>query len=383
MAGAHVRIALVVPGGVDASGEYRVIPALLALIRSLTRRHEVDVFALAQEPVPGCWDLLGARIHNIGVRRTRMRALLAIRAEHRREPFDLVHAVFSGSSGLVAVASGRLLRIPAVVHLGGGELVALKSIGYGGELTWRGRVREAAVLRAAHAVTAASAPMLKRLRERGVAGRRVPLGVDLDAWPPQAPRRRNLSEPAKLIHTASLNPVKDQRTLLCALASLRERGVAFEMEIVGEDTLHGEMQRIARQLGLLSRVRFHGFLPQRALHPITRAAHLMVISSLHEAGPVAVLEAAAVGVPTVGSAVGHIAEWAPAAAVAVPPGDSGALAHATATVLEDEELRLRMARQAWFRALQEDAAYTASQFETLYRELIQPSRASRHARLPE
>jgi hypothetical protein len=72
MAGAHVRIALVVPGGVDASGEYRVIPALLALIRSLTRRHEVDVFALAQEPVPGCWDLLGARIHNIGVRRTRM-----------------------------------------------------------------------------------------------------------------------------------------------------------------------------------------------------------------------------------------------------------------------------------------------------------------------
>ncbi len=37
----------------------------------------------------------------------------------------------------------------------------------------------------------------------------------------------------------------------------------------------------------------------------------MIISSRHEAGPLAVLEAAVKGVPTVGTAVGHIAEWAP------------------------------------------------------------------------
>ena len=52
-----------------------------------------------------------------------------------------------------------------------------------------------------------------------------------------------------------------------------------------------------------------------------REAHVSVISSRHEAGPVVALEAAAVGVPTVGTAVGHIAEWAPDAALAVPVGD--------------------------------------------------------------
>jgi hypothetical protein len=40
----------------------------------------------------------------------------------------------------------------------------------------------------------------------------------------------------------------------------------------------------------------------------------MVVSSRHEAGPVAVLAAAVAGVPTIGTCVGHIAERAPSAA---------------------------------------------------------------------
>ena len=60
-----IKIALVVPGGVDRSGEYRVIPALLALIKRLALEDEIHVFALAQETVPGSWDLLGARVHNM------------------------------------------------------------------------------------------------------------------------------------------------------------------------------------------------------------------------------------------------------------------------------------------------------------------------------
>jgi hypothetical protein len=35
-----MRIALVVPGGVDQSGEYRVIPVLLALIGRLARQRQ-------------------------------------------------------------------------------------------------------------------------------------------------------------------------------------------------------------------------------------------------------------------------------------------------------------------------------------------------------
>src|SRR5579862_7381894 len=70
-----MRVALVVPGGVDRSGEYRVIPALLALLRRLGRVHDVQVFALRQETEPAQWQLEGVRIHNIGSRFTRMRAV--------------------------------------------------------------------------------------------------------------------------------------------------------------------------------------------------------------------------------------------------------------------------------------------------------------------
>jgi glycosyltransferase involved in cell wall biosynthesis len=368
-----MRIALVVPGGVDRTGEYRVIPALVALLGRLSRAHDLQVIALAQEAEPGEWRLAGAHVHNIGARRTRLRALRAIIALHGGSRFDLVHAVWSGSCGLVAVAAARLLRIPSLVHVAGGELVALRAIGYGGALTWRGRIRERMTLRAASAVTAASAPVIASVTALGVAAERVPLGVDVTAWPPREPRRRDPRRSAKLIHVASLNRVKDQPTLLRALAALARAGVGFELEIVGDDTLAGEMQTLARELGLIDRINFRGFLPQRRLRPLVEAADLMIVSSRHEAGPLVALEAAVAGVPTVGTAVGHIAEWAPRAAVAVPVGDPAALAGAVAALLADEESRLRIARAAFQRAVLEDAEHTAQRFHAIYTKLAATS----------
>jgi len=364
-----MRVALVVPGGVDRSGEYRIIPALLALIGRLSRRHDVQVFALRQDAQPCDWQLAGAHIHNIGFRLTRTRAVRTIRAMHAASQFDLVHAIWSGSCGLVAVAAAGLLRIPSLVHVAGGELVALPEIGYGGALTWRGRVRERLTLRAASAVSAASAPVVDAIAALGVIAQRVPLGVDLTEWPPREPVRRDPGEPAKLIHVASLNRVKDQPTLLRALATLAQAGRDFEIDIVGEDTLTGEMQALTRELGLSARVNFRGFLRQRQLRPLVEAAHLMIVSSRHETGPLVALEAAVAGVPTVGTAVGHIAEWAPQAAVAVPVGDWAGLASAIARLLEDEDLRLRIAREALHRAILEDADHTAQSFQAIYTQL--------------
>jgi glycosyltransferase involved in cell wall biosynthesis len=366
-----MKIALVVPGGVDRSGEYRVIPALLALIARLSQQNEIHVFALAQEDRPASWDLAGARIHNIGTGYTRLRAVRAICAEHRSSAFQAVQSIWSGSPGFIAVSAAKVLGVPSFVHVAGGELVALPRIPYGGRLTWMGRAREAAVLRAATRVTAASAAMIERLTELGIAARRLPLGVDLSVWQPREPVRRDLGRPARLIHTASLNRIKDQPTLLRALVLLVESGLEFEMNIVGEDTLKGEMQQMSHQLGLSMRVRFLGFLPQRELLTLVEGSHLMIISSLHEAGPLAVLEAGTLGVPTVGTAVGHIKEWAPHAAVSVPVADPTALARATASLLGDEERRLRIAREAMRRATHEDADYTAAAFLTMYADLAE------------
>ena len=200
----------------------------------------------------------------------------------------------------------------------------------------------------------------------GVAAHRIPLGVDLAAWPPRDPVRRDPNRPARLVHVASLNPVKDQSTLLRALASLMRSGVDFEMSVVGEDTLNGSIQSMAAELRLSERVRFLGFLPQRQLRPIVEAADLMVLSSRHEAGPLALLEAAVAGVPTVGTAVGHIREWSPAAAACVPVGDWARLGERIGQLLQDEDLRLRIAREALRKAVSEDANYTAECFQRLY-----------------
>ncbi|KZC16611.1 hexosyltransferase [Rhodanobacter sp. FW510-R12] len=364
-----MKLALVVPGGVDRSGEFRVIPVLLALIGRLARAHDVHVFALRQEAAAGRWQLAGATVHNIGDGWTRLRAIAAIRAEHRRAPFDVIQAIFSGSCSLVAVAAAKWLRRPSLVHVAGGELVTLYAIGYGGRRKWKGRLREAVVLRGADVITAASAPIIDSLQTLGLKARRVPLGVDLRTWPPLAPRERSAKQ-ARLIHVASLNRVKDQSTLLQALAVLAEAGLDFRMDIVGEDTLQGEMQQLARRLGLEQHVRFHGFKTQRELRPLMESADLLVMSSLHEAGPLVALEAAAAGVPTVGTAVGHIAEWAPSAALAVPIGEAPALADAIRRLLGDEELRLRLAATAQCRAIREDADHTALAFEAIYLRLL-------------
>lgn len=360
-----MKIAVVVPGGVDRSGEVRVVPALLALLKRLAVRHEVHVFALRQEAEPGQWWLCGARVHNIGGRLTVPRAVRAIVQEHGLGRFDLVQSIWSGSCGLVAVAAAKWLALRSAVHVAGGELVALQDIGYGGRLGRRGRLREAWVLHGADALTAASRPVLEQLAALGHAGRRLPLGVDLDAWPSREPRRREVGEVLRLVQVASLNRVKDQACLLQALAQLP----LAELDLIGEDTLRGDVQDLAARLGVARRVRFHGFMTQTELQPLLARAHLHVITSRHEAGPLAVLEAAVLGVPSVGTAVGHLAEWAPQAALVVEPGDAAGLAALIKRVDGDEALRLQLAHEAQRRALAEDADFSHEQFERLHAEL--------------
>ena len=98
-------------------------------------------------------------------------------------------------------------------------------------------------------------------------------------------------------------------------------------------------------------------------------ADCLVITSRHEAGPLVVLEAAIAGVPTVGTRVGHIADWAPDAAVAVAVGDAASLAREIIALLADESRRFAIAHEAQRRAIAVDADSTAAAFERIYAEL--------------
>lgn len=363
---------MIIPGGVDRSGVDRVIPSRLWLIERLARGHDVHVFATHQEPLPASWELLGAHIHNIGTARGATRRLLEhFAAKHRQpnRPFDVVHAFF-GWCGTSAALIGWRHRLPVVFHPSGGEFVALEDIGYGMRTTLRGRVSLRVAMAGATHVTVASRWMQDLAEARGASTERIPIGVALDKWPPREPRARDRSRALRLLHVGDIRPVKDQALLMTAAAHLRDAGLDFTLDIVGLDTMGGAIQQSPAAQRVESATRWHGVLRRDALRERFESADILLVSSRHEAGPLVVLEAAIAGVPTIGTAVGHVAEWAPDAAIAVPVGDALALARETTSLAADETRRLRIAREAQRRAVAIDADYTAAAFERVYDDLV-------------
>jgi glycosyltransferase involved in cell wall biosynthesis len=369
-----VRVALVVPGGVDKSGRQRVIPALLWLIERLARRHTLHVFALSGEKEPCDYPLLGAHVHNLAMPPRSAwpgQALLLagrrlLRGVARHGPFDVVHAFWANNPGFLAALAARRARAPLVVSLGGGELVAFRDIEYGSQLLRRERLKVRFTLGRAARVTVASAPMEDLARRHGAAPEIVPLGVAPDFFEDHAPGAGT----SRVLHVGSLNRIKDQATLLRAFRRVVDEVPDARLDVVGEDVLGGAVQARCAALGLSSHVIFHGFLPSDEARAFFRRADVFALSSRHEAGPLVVLEAAASGVPTVGTAVGHVRDLAPDRALAVAVGDDAALAAGIVSLLLDEPRRRAMgsAARSWARA--HDADATASAFQRIYAEVL-------------
>src|SRR4051794_33460917 len=158
-----MKIALVVPGGVDRSGRERVVPVLLWLIERLARRHSVHVVVLDYYAEPCDYGLLGAAVHDVGrvtgppgLRRVRLaRRLSRTLAQHG--PFDVVHAYWGMPAGVVAASVGRRLGVPVVATLSSGELVRFDDIRYGLQRRWIDRRAVANLLRRSSAITVPTA----------------------------------------------------------------------------------------------------------------------------------------------------------------------------------------------------------------------------------
>ena len=362
-----MKIALVVPGGVDRSGRERVVPVLLWLIERLSQRHTVHVIVLDYYDEPCDYELLGAAVHDVG-RVTGPPGFRRYRLEHRLDraiathgPFDILHAYWGMPAGVVTTAVGRRLNVPVVATLSSGELVRFDDIGYGLQRRWVDRRAIANVLRRASAITVPTAYMATLLEPHGVVPTVIPMGIDTRPFTGWSSDRATGGR--RLIRVGSINAVKDHPTLLQAMTMLPPD---VTLDIVGEDTLGGRVQALARTLGVEGRTTFHGWQPTDRLAGLYAAATLNIVSSRHEACNVTMLEAACSGVPTVGSAVGHVADWNPDRAVAVPPRDPRALADAIEALLVDAPRRARIAAAARTWTIEHDADRTAAAFESLY-----------------
>jgi glycosyltransferase involved in cell wall biosynthesis len=361
---------LIVTGGVDAARR-DVVPALLWLIERLAGRHDLHVFALHYYAEPRSYRLLGATVHDIGrvaappgLRRLAVLSRLTAAVE-RTGPFDVLHG-YLGMPASIAASVGRRLKVPVVITLDSGELVSLPDIGYGLQRRWIDRRVVGRAIRTASRITVCTRYMALMPGLRGTRVDIVPIGVEPRLFPQSA----RLDGPSwRLLRVASLNAVKDYPTLLRALSAVIARMPAVHLDVVGVDTLDGAVQTLARDFGVAEHVSFHGFQPTEALAGFYARAHLHVVSSRHEAASVAVLEAAAAGVPTVGTAVGYVADWSHAQrAVAVPIGNHEALSAAIVDLLNapDRARDIAAAARAW--AIEHDADYTAAQFDRLYQQ---------------
>lgn len=378
-----MKIAVVVTGGLHPSGRDQVVPSWLALFSELARTHDVHAFTLRHLPEAQTYQLLGFTVHDLGrpsapiglTRWAQGRALAGAVADHG--PFDLIHGLWGDPAGQLAARTGRAFGIPSLVTMDSGEFVSIPAIDYGSQRTARGRraIREACGASRIHVCTQFMATMAAA---HGIQPAVIPLtsisSRTLAAPAPPGYGVGGETAPLRLLQVASLSRVKNQQTLIDALAIVR-RTIDARLDLVGEDTLGGQLQRHATAQGVGDSVRFLGFVPQDQLAPIFAGADLYVQSSLHEAAGVSVLEASAAGLPVVGTCVGYVADWASDRALAIETNDASSMARAILTLHADPSRARAMAARARDWALERHSPWVAEQFVVLYREVagVKPS----------
>ena len=234
-------------------------------------------------------------------------------------PIDVVHGLWLDEPGAVATVAGRLIRRPAVASVMGGELVALPDIGYGAALGRGGRWTAAVALRGADLVTAGSTLILAavdgaaarsgraasaRRRSRGVPARRRP-----------TPRRvrvpRHTHDPLGREPRAREGSVGDAPRVFARLAPGRPD---LRLDIVGDGSLRPAVEREVERLGLGGRVRFPGQVARARMPDRYRGAALLAVTSRHEGQSMVAVEAAACGLPVVGTRVGVLPDLGEAGA---------------------------------------------------------------------
>lgn len=231
------------------------------------------------------------------------------RAARKAAPdFDIVHSQNTDAFGarkakpLVATVHTTPLDEWPSARLGGWrEWLYQREIEEYRRIVWRAFVRKAA-----HIWTP-GAHVAKSLRTLGARD----VEILANPVPPlrsiaQEEARRALGLPSGrplLLFLGRLAPVKRPHRVLEAARELPDAFVA----IAGEGPEKERLEAIAKEPGLMDRVRFLGRVDERAKELLLNAADVVVLPSEHEGQPLVLLEALAVGTPIVATR----AEWVP------------------------------------------------------------------------
>ncbi len=352
------HVALMLPGGLGEVDSGIHIPGIFGLVQRLSRSFSITAYSHSlsgQRPhTAQCGNavvrFLGATAEDTALKRAAT-FLPALYHDHREKPFDLIHGIWGLPFGLYSVFAGKLLGIPSVVSLLGGETANVPEIAYGHMRKQPERALIQWICRQAVALTALSLYQMEQLKNYGVTRddcEVIPPWVDCSLL--HTSPKREPSPPYRFLHIGDINKVKDQATLLRAFSAVSSK-VDAVLRIVGRDHLGGALQRLARDLHLEHKVEFPGFVSHREIPAHLSWADILLHSSLHEGGGTAIVEAMASGVVVCGTSVGVLADLRNTCCIAVPPGSHEQLGTEILELLNDRAryLALRTAALLWAR----------------------------------
>jgi glycosyltransferase involved in cell wall biosynthesis len=184
-----------------------------------------------------------------------------------------------------------------------------------------------------------------------------------------------------LVHVGRLAFEKNIDFLLRMLVHVRSRIPDVLLVIAGEGPSAGHLEALTQRLGLSGHVLFVGYLDRRgALLDCYRAGDAFVFASRTETQGLVLLEAMALGVPVVSTAVmGTVDILEPARGALIAQEQEADFADKVVQVLSDAGLRERLSREAVANAQAWSAPLMAVRMAELYRHVVDRGPSARRA----
>ncbi len=259
-----------------------------------------------------------------------------------------------------AIWIARLRGVPVVVNYRGGEAAQFLA---------RSQALVRFSMRRSVGLIVPSAFLQEVFARFGMTATIVPNIIDLSRFKPRDAFR---SASAHLVVARNLEALYDNATAIQALKIVQSQWPAARLTIAGSGPEEQRLRQLASSLGLTDLVQFAGRLDRDAMALLYRSADIVLNPSLADNMPNSVLEALASGVPCVSTNVGGIPYLVQdrVTAMLVPPSDPAAMALACQEILQNDDLRLKLA----VAGLEEVQRYTWEQVAPLlasaYRQAI-------------
>lgn len=277
-------------------------------------------------------------------------APLAVRRLAREMNPDVIIEDLAPVGAPLVTMVARRLHIPVILdahYLLGSPAAWLRLYGvigvWGATYSWllrRGSIRPAGLISDSRSLVAELSA-----RTPWLAPRWLPNGVDAARF--RIDRRAPAKDrPVEIITVGRCVTPKGQRFLIEAVG-LVDRALAVRLTIVGDGPLRASLETLTAELGLSDRVTFHGWMDHSDLPAALGRADILVMPSLAEGLPVALIEAMGSGLPIIATDIpGHRQVADDDALHLVPPANASAIAAAISDLAADSARRLALGARA-------------------------------------